>query len=98
MARPRTSQAAAPTDDEVLSYDCVPVSVAARYLDWTERTVRLAIREGKAPFGIAIQDRQLVYKISPGGLVEYKRHGVPAPSYDSLLLLVRRAVRQELDR
>ena len=44
--RPRTKpREAAPGDEEILAYDNVPVDVAARYLDWPEQTVRLALRE-----------------------------------------------------
>ena len=75
--RPRTrARPPIPTDAEILAYDNVPVDVAARYLDWPEQTVRLALREGRATFGIAVKDKALTYKISPGGLVKYKREGV----------------------
>lgn len=96
MPRPRTKPAAVPTDEEIQSYDNVPVSVAARYLGWTEHNVRLALREGTAPFGIAIKDKQICYKITPGGLITFKRRGAPVMNFDTMLLLVRRAVRQEL--
>ena len=44
--RPRTrARPPIPTDAEILAYDNVPVDVAARYLDWPEQTVRLALRE-----------------------------------------------------
>ena len=95
--RPRTKERPPiPTDDEILNYDNVPVDVAARYLDWTEQNVRLALREGRAPFGIAIQDRALTYKISPGGLVKYKREGVPVMSYETMRYLVRTALESVL--
>lgn len=80
--RPRTrARPPIPTDAEILAYDNVPVDVAARYLDWPEQTVRLALREGRATFGIAVKDKALTYKISPGGLVKYKREGVPCFDY-----------------
>ena len=91
--RPRTRERpATPTDTEILSYDNVPVEVAARYLDWTEQNVRLALREGRAPFGVAIKDKALTYKISPGGLVRYKREGVPVVSYETLMAMIRETV------
>lgn len=81
--RPRTrARPPIPTDAEILAYDNVPVDVAARYLDWPEQTVRLALREGRATFGIAVKDKALTYKISPGGLVKYKREGVPCFDYE----------------
>ena len=72
-----------PTDGEILALDNVPVDVTARYLGWTEQNVRLALREARAPFGIAIPGNKgaLTYKISPGGLVKYKREGAPVMSY-----------------
>lgn len=83
--RPRTKdRPPVPADEDILAYDNVPVDIAARYLDWTEQNVRLALREGRAPFGIAIRDRALTYKISPGGLVRYKREGVPIMDYETM--------------
>ena len=91
--RPRTRERPpTPTDAEILAYDNVPVAVAARYLDWTEATVRLALREGRASFGIAVKDDALTYKISPGGLVKYKREGVPCFDYDTICMMVRGAI------
>lgn len=83
---------AIPTDDEILAYDNVPLNVAARYLDWPEQTVRLALREGRATFGIAVKDKALTYKISPGGLVKYKREGVPCFDYETIVHMIRTAV------
>lgn len=91
--RPRTRERPpVPGDDDILSYDNVPVDVAARYLDWPEQTVRLALREGRAPFGLAVKGRALTYKISPGGLVKYKREGVPCFDYETILHMVKSAV------
>ena len=91
--RPRTKERLpVPTDEEIWAYDNVPVDVAARYLDWTEKKVRLALREGRATFGIAIKDRALTYKISPGGLVKYKREGIPCFDYETIQHMVRTVV------
>lgn len=91
--RPHTrEQPQAPTDDEILAYDNVPVAVAARYLNWTENTVRLALREGRASFGIAVKDDGVTYKISPGGLVKYKREGVPCFDYETICMMVNRVL------
>ena len=93
--RPRTkARLPVPTDSEVLAYDNVPVDVAARYLDWTEQTVRLALREARAPFGVAIpgDKHALIYKISPGGLVKYKREGAPVMSYETIVMMIKEAV------
>lgn len=66
-----------PTDEEILSYDCVPVQVAARYIGMTESSLRLALREERARhLGFAVEgDSHMIYNISPGGLVKYKREG-----------------------
>ena len=91
--RPRTRERPPiPTDNEILAYDNVPVDVAARYLDWPEQTVRLALREGRATFGIAVKDKARTYKISPGGLVKYKREGVPCFDYETIVHMIRTAV------
>lgn len=92
----------APSDDEILAYDNVPVDVAARYLDWTENTVRLALREGRASFGTAVRNNGITHKISPGGLVRYKREGAPCMDYETIKFMlegiVRRVVREEMGR
>lgn len=100
--RPRTKpREAAPPDELILAYDNVPVDVAARYLDWPEQTVRLALREGRAPFGTAVRGKALAYKISPGGLVRYKREGAPCFDYPTIKALIREVVettiREEMD-
>ena len=95
--RPRTRERPpVPTDEEILSYDNVPVAKAALYLDWPEATVRLALREGRASFGIAVKDEALTYKISPGGLVKYKREGIPCFDYRTIQSLIRSVVSQTL--
>jgi len=81
-----------PTDEEILSYDNVPVDVAARYLDWTEHAVRQALREGRGTIGMAIRDEGVTYKLSPGGLVRYKREGVPFFDYKTLQELIHSEV------
>ena len=84
----------APSDEEILSLDNVPVEMAARYLGWTEQNVRLALRESRAPFGVAVmgEKKALYYNISPGGLVKYKREGAPVMSYETLVMMVKEAV------
>lgn len=94
--RPRTRERQIPTDQEILAYDNVPVDVAARYLDWPEQTVRLALREGRATFGVAVRDRAVTYKISPGGLVRYKREGVPCFDYRTIQELIRGVVTETI--
>lgn len=88
----------APTDDEILAYDNVPVDVAARYLGWPENTVRLALREGRASFGTAVRDNGLTHKVSPGGLVRYKREGAPCMDYGTIKFMLEDVIRTELDQ
>lgn len=85
-----------PTDAEILAHDNVPVDIAARYLGWPEQTVRLALREGRATFGIAVRNNGLTYKISPGGLVKYKREGVPCFDYKTIQTLIQTVVQQTI--
>lgn len=84
--RPRTrARPPIPTDAEILAYDNVPVDVAARYLDWPEQTVRLALREGRATFGIAVKDKALTYRSAPAGWLSTSERAYRAlttkPSY-----------------
>ena len=91
--RPRTRERpSVPTDEEILGYANVPVAFASRDLDWPEATVRLALREGRASFGIAVKDEARTYKISPGGWVKYKREGIPCFDYRTLQGLIRSVV------
>jgi len=93
IMRPRTKpRPPVPTDEEILSYDNVPVAVAARYLDWTESAVRQALREGRANFGIPVRDKGVRFEISPGGLVAYKRVGAPCVDYNTIKEMVRAVV------
>lgn len=102
MNRRVYSKPGVPDDEEILSYDNVPISVASRYLAWTENTVRLALREGRVSFGTVIRGNGLTYKISPGGLVRYKREGAPCMDYETIKSMlediVRRVAREELAR
>ena len=84
----------APTDEEILAYDGVdvPIPVAARYLGWTDKAVRLAIREGRAGIGVPIHDNGIVYKCSPGGLVNLKRNGSPYVDYETIRDMVKSVV------
>lgn len=75
----------APSEKEILQYDNVPVTVAASYIGWTEHALRLAIREKRAPFGIAVEgEGRYIFNISPGGLVKYKQEGVSVVPFEAL--------------
>ena len=63
-----------PTDEEILSYNSVPMGVAAKYIGWSSCNIVLALQQERAPFGIAARTGSTwTYNISPGLLVKYKR-------------------------
>lgn len=66
------------TDQEILQMDAVPVKIAAGYIGMNEQTLRCLLKQGRAPFGFAVQcdGGKWSYNISPGGLVRYKREGI----------------------
>ena len=64
------------TDEEIMAYDNVPIDVAARYIGWSSPTIYRALREERAPFGLAVCSEETgtwTYNISPGA-----RTGDPA--------------------
>ncbi len=65
------------TDEEILKYDNIPVSIAAKYLGVGQMYIRIGLRRNRLPFGTAVQvsekeDGQWSYHVSPGLLVSYK--------------------------
>lgn len=73
MAKARCAQT--PTDEEILSYTNVPVSVAAAYLGLSPQTVRDGLSQGTAPYGYAVRNQEKgtwTFQISPGALVNYQ--------------------------
>lgn len=77
---PRTRTGISPTDEEVLTYDNVPVDVAAKYVKMSTATINTGLQQDRIPFGFAVQNPKTgtwTYNISPGGLVKYKREGKP---------------------
>lgn len=78
MPSPRKASYVPPTDEEILSYDNVPVDVAARYLKQSSSTIYYALQDHIAPYGYATEcEHSFVYNISPGLLVAYKRGTLP---------------------
>jgi len=77
-----------PTDEEILSYDNVPVNIAARYLGFSSNTIYYALQERRAPFGFAMPHESdathkgfyYTYYISPAKLVACKRDATPFPT------------------
>lgn len=64
-----------PTEAEIRQYSNVPVDVAARYLGSSTTTIKLALQEGRAPFGFAARNPEKgchTYQISPERLIRYQ--------------------------
>lgn len=67
-----------PTDEEILSYDNVPVNVAGKYLGTNGQYIRRGLIAQRLPFGTAVDvggKGRYTYQISPGALFNWK-HGI----------------------
>ena len=98
MARKPTDKT--PTDEEIMSYCNVPFDVAAKYIGWSGVTVRYALQQERAPFGLAAQNPKTgswSYNISPGLLVAYKRGELQAWKLTELIKLVADGFIQALE-
>lgn len=72
---PRKVTADVPSEGDILRYNNVPVELAAKFIGWSDVTIRYALQEERAPFGIAAQNPKTgtwAYNISPGLLIKYK--------------------------
>lgn len=78
------------TDEDIRSYDNVPVAVAAEYLGVSVPTVRRALQQGKTNLGFAVagSGSRYDYHISPGGLIKYKREGSQPMSMETCLRML----------
>ena len=97
---PKRSESPRPTDEQILSYDNVPPQVAGSYLGTSSVTIVRALQQGRAPFGWAahnVETDTYTYNISPGGLVEYKRHGGKTVDLTLMQALMQEAVDRLLD-
>lgn len=64
-----------PTDEEILSYDDVPVDIAGLYLGKNAQYIRRGLIAQRFPFGSAVDvggKGKYTYQISPGALVNWK--------------------------
>lgn len=71
----RKQGADTPSDEEILAYNNVPVYAAALYIGCAPVTLRNALKQGKAPFGYAVENPEQAswsFQISPGALVNFK--------------------------
>lgn len=60
-------------DNEILKYDNVPVSIAAKYLNVSSQYIRIGLQQQRLPIGSAVKmSSKWSYQISPGLLVSYK--------------------------
>lgn len=62
------------TNDEIMRYSRVPVSVAAQYLGVTPQYIRSGIKAGILPIGssMVLSRKKRTYHISPYRLIEYQ--------------------------
>lgn len=82
-------------DEVILSYDNVPLDVAARYIGWSSCNVAYALQQERAPYGCAAQTGvsqttgrpTYSYNISPGLLVAYKHGTIQAWHLGELIRL-----------
>lgn len=89
-----------PTEEEILQYDNVPFAIAAKFIGWSDVTVRYALQQERAPFGMAAQNPDKgtwSYNISPGLLIAYKRGELQAWKLSNLMKLVTDGFTQALD-
>ena len=98
MSRKRT--ATAPDEAEILAHNNVPLTLAASYLGWSSVTLRYALQQQGAPFGMAAQNPETetwAYNISPGALIAYKHGDLEMYSLRGLVDIISSAVERELD-
>lgn len=89
-----------PTEEEILSYDNVPIAVAARYIGMPEQALRLALREERARhLGFAVEgNSHMSFNISPGGLVRYKKEGGSIIPFEHIQEVLTKVVVDEVMR
>lgn len=96
----RRSTKPVPTREEILSYDNVPYQTAAKFIGWSDVTIRYALQQGRAPFGCAAQNPETgtwAYNVSPGALVKYKDGSLPAWRLNDVINMVKDGVQDILD-
>ncbi len=100
MARKSKNTAPPPEDSEILSYSNVPYPLAAKYIGWSDVSVRYALQQGRAPFGCAAQNEETgtwAYNISPGLLVKYKHGDLQPWQLRDVINLAADGIQQVLD-
>lgn len=59
----------APSNEEIMTYDVVPVKIAAKYLGMSQQTVRNGMRKGYLKIGVVIGSHFYIY---PAKLIAVK--------------------------
>lgn len=103
---PRISTSTTPTEQDILSYNNVPLDVAAKYIGWSSSTITKALIQERAPFGVAVQTGvngksgrpSYAYNISPGALIKYKNGELPTWRLNEVLKLAADGIEDILDR
>lgn len=71
-----------PTDEEIRQFRNVPVSKACAYLGIGANTLKLAIIQGRVPFGFIACGKQNTLHISPEALINYYHNGLERRFYE----------------
>lgn len=102
---PRLSDRPTPTEQDILGYNNVPLEVAARFIGWSSATIRKALIQERAPFGVAVQTGtgksgrpSYAYNISPGALIKYKNGDLPTWRLNEVLKLAADGIEEILDQ
>ena len=100
----RKVTALTPDDEEILSYNNVPVDVAAKYIGWSSCNIYWALQQERAPFGFAAQTGEskngrptFTYNISPGMLVKYKHGELQTWKLNEVIKLAADGIQELLD-
>lgn len=103
MARKATHNT--PADEEIRSYNNVPVEVAAKYIGWSSCNIAWALQQERAPYGHAVQtginakgEPTYSYNISPGLLIAYKNGTLEAWKLGGLLKMLGQEINEIINQ
>lgn len=98
---PRRTNAAPPSDDEIMAYLNVPYAVAAKYIGWSDVSLRYALQEQRAPFGMAAQNPETgtwSYNIMPAALIKYRHGELEYYRLNDLIKIICEAIEREMSK
>lgn len=103
---PRIPTSSTPTEQDIRGYNNVPLEVAAQFIGWSSATIRKALIQERAPFGMAVQTgttestgrSSYAYNISPGLLIKYKNGELPTWRLNEVLKLAADGIEDILDQ